>query len=234
MAERTRADRILRWRGGWARVRPWRGRADTAYLALSSDRVDRQVPTRCSEELRDRGYTAVVTSALAPSEALPFLDAGFVVRERLDLMRHRMDSIPAPTRPTRRMRRADLPSILLVDRLAFVDDWRLDADGFDDAVGATPTTRVRVARDADALLGYAVTGRAGHRGYIQRVAIHPSAQRRGWGRSLVADALDWLARHGVTNTVVNTQVDNVAAHELYLACGFEPLPVGLCVLGREL
>jgi hypothetical protein len=51
---------------------------------------------------------------------------------------------------------------------------------------------------------------------------------------LVADALTWLRRHSVRRTVVNTQLANESALALYEACGFERLPVGLNVLGRDL
>lgn len=234
MAERTRADRFLRWRGGWAKVRPWRGHAEIAYLALSSDGVDVDVPQRCIEGLRMRGYSSVVTGALAPADALPFLDAGFTVRERLDLLAHDMTMLPRPRRSTRRLRRSDLPTVLLVDRMAFTDHWRLDGPGLDDAIEATPSARVRIAEEGGEIVGYSITGRAGRQGYVQRIAVHPNAQGHGWGRELVADGLSWLSRRGATRTMVNTQLDNDAARRLYQACGFEPLPVGLCVLERHL
>ena len=192
-----------------------------------------EIATRCVRELRHRGYESVVTSALALAGATAFLDAGFVVRERLDLFEHTMEALPAPELPCGRMRRADQPSVLMVDRLAFTDAWRLDADGLGDAIAATPITRARIARDPD-VIAYAITGRAGRQGYLQRVAVHPNVRRQGWGRSLVADALAWLDRHAIARTVVNTQVDNAPAQSLYRSCGFELLPVGLCVLGRDL
>ena len=82
--------------------------------------------------------------------------------------------------------------------------------------------------------GYAVTGRAGRTGYLQRVAVHPAARHRGVGRTLVVDALRWLHRRGSAGALVNTQLDNMAALGLYESCGFRRLPVGLCVLGRTL
>ena len=82
--------------------------------------------------------------------------------------------------------------------------------------------------------GSALTGRAGRNGYLQRVAVDPTARRLGFGRALVADALQWLQRHDVGRTLVNTQLDNHRAVALYESCGFRRLPVGLCVLGRTL
>jgi ribosomal protein S18 acetylase RimI-like enzyme len=81
---------------------------------------------------------------------------------------------------------------------------------------------------------YAITGRAGRQGYLQRVAVHPDGRRSGWGRSLVVDALRWLRRHDARRALVNTQWTNDAALALYESCGFRRMPVGLCVLDRSL
>ena len=72
-------------------------------------------------------------------------------------------------------RRADRSEVLAVDHAAFPSFWRLDAAGLDEAVAATPRTRFRVAEPAataTSLGGYAICGRAGSRGYVQRLAVH--------------------------------------------------------------
>ena len=84
------------------------------------------------------------------------------------------------------------------------------------------------------MLAYAVTGRAGRHGYLQRIAVHPEARRQGYGRAVVLDGLRWLRRHGATQALVNTQRDNSPALALYQSCGFRELPAGLCVMGRSL
>ena len=78
--------------------------------------------------------------------------------------------------------------------------------------------------------GYAVTGRSGNRGFLQRLAVEPRLQGRGLGRLLVLDALGWLGRRRVERVVVNTQLDNGRALELYEGLGFRREPVGLSVL----
>jgi ribosomal-protein-alanine N-acetyltransferase len=124
--------------------------------------------------------------------------------------------------------------VLEIDGRAFVDFWALDELGLRNALQATPTTRFRVAEHDGVPAAYAITGRAIDNGYLQRIAVDPSVQGTGLGAGLVADALGWLARHKVSRALVNTQLDNEAALKLYLRCGFERLPVGLCVLGRAL
>ena len=94
--------------------------------------------------------------------------------------------------------------------------------------------RATRSHEEPALTGYAITGRAGNHGYLQRIAVHPSARRHGLGRTLVADAMHWLWRQGVVRSYVNTQLENQAALALYESFGFRVLPAGLAVLGRSL
>jgi ribosomal protein S18 acetylase RimI-like enzyme len=124
--------------------------------------------------------------------------------------------------------------VLELDHRCFDGFWRLDADGLTNAIEATPSSRFRVVDGGDGLLAYAVTGRAGHHGYLQRLAVDPDVRREGYGRSIVLDGLRWLRRHGATQALVNTQCDNEPALALYEACGFRELPTGLCVMGRSL
>jgi len=231
-------DDTLRWRGGWARLGSWRGRPDVAYLSVGADRPPTpEIVDRCVGLLRGRGYSAVVTSALAMTDALPFIDAGFSVRERLHLLAHSMGDLPLPTHPTRRARRADRAAVMALDHLSFDGFWQLDDDGLTNAIQATPSSRFRLAGprgQANGIAAYAVTGRAGHHGYLQRVAVHPDERRQGYGRAVVLDGLRWLRRHGATQALVNTQHNNAGALALYAACGFRELPAGLCVMGRSL
>jgi len=228
-------DDTLRWPGGWARLGSWRGQHDVAYLAVGAQRPpSAEILDRCLRTLRGRGYQRVLTNALAPAEALPFVDAGFSVHERLHLLAHDLSDIPAGGHDTRRGRREDHPAVLALDARAFRPFWRLDRDGLEQALDATPATRYRIVEDDDGVQGYAITGRADRRGYLQRVGVDPVAQGRGIGRTLVTDALRWLRRHRAHDAVVNTQLDNDAALGLYRACGFRELPSGLCVMSRSL
>ncbi|MGQ0831063.1 MAG: GNAT family N-acetyltransferase [Microthrixaceae bacterium] len=233
------AHRDLTRGDGRLRIVPWRGDPETAHLTPARGRPTAVEVERSIATLASGGYRTALTSALAPPEAAPFLEAGFVVHERLHLLtRSVTEPTPeAPVTPLRRARRADRALLLTLDRDAFSAFWRLDEAGLDDALAATPSSRLRVADHADAatgLAGYAVTGRAGPRGYLQRLAVDPALQRRGIGSALVRDALGWLRRWGAREVFVNTQVDNDAALSLYLHLGFSQQPVGLAVLRRTL
>lgn len=226
------------------RVVPWRGHRDIALVtpvpngpSPGPDAVD-----RCLRVLAERGINEVVTGALAPAEQAAFLDVGFTVRERLHLLARPLDRLPEPPPVrTRRPRRSERIPILELDGRAFDDFWRLDGPGLSDALAATASARLRVAagtpRPAGVggrLDGYAVTGRSGNRGYLQRLAVDPQLRGRGIGAALVLDGLRWLRRHGADRAVVNTQVGNEAALRLYHRLDFRPEPEGLSVLSRRI
>jgi ribosomal protein S18 acetylase RimI-like enzyme len=225
------------------RVAPWRGDPHTAYLVVRSGRPSTWAVARCLEELVDEGYRAALTAALPAADQPPYLANGFTVHERLHLLSRAIQPLPEATpggsvhaAGLRRARRRDRARVLEVDGAAFPDFWRLDGPGLDDALGATPSVRFRVAHraDDDRIVGYAITGRAGQRGYLQRLAVDPGEQRAGSGRALVVDGLAWLRRWGAREVLVNTQEDNGPAIALYERLGFRRHQEGLAVLQRPL
>jgi len=224
-----------RFRGGVARVAAWHGRPDVASIALrGTDSPSPRTLRRLLDRLRDDGYREVVTNALAPGASLPFVDTGFAVRGRLHMLIHDLEDLPLPSRTTRRATRADRDAVLAVDAAAFDDFWQFDAIALREATRATPRTHARVAPGQGELAGYGLFGRAATTGYVQRLAVSPQAQGGGFGRALLGDGLLWLRGHGAVRAYVNTQEHNARALELYERAGFTQLPVGLCVLGREL
>ncbi len=137
-------------RGVRMRVRPWRGRPDTAELSVvpAGAVVLPNLVALAVERARDRGYDEVVTPALPRGEWRPSVDIGFSVREELHLLAHDLLSLPERREAgrehhLRRVLRRDRDRVLAVDGSAFDPFWRLDADALEDAVRATPSTRFR-------------------------------------------------------------------------------------------
>jgi ribosomal protein S18 acetylase RimI-like enzyme len=224
-----------RFRGGTARVASWHGRGDVASLVLRSDRppTSRNLE-RLLHRLRSAGFREVVTNALGPGTSLPFVDAGFTVRGRLHLLEHDLQSVPTFSRRTRRATRGDRDQILRVDAAAFDEFWRFDAAALREARRATPSSRTSVSPKRGDIGAYALFGRAGTAGYVQRLAVAPTAQGEGLGRALLGDGMRWMKARGAARALVNTQEHNERALALYTTMGFARLPVGLCVLGRAL
>jgi len=163
---------------------------------------------------------------------------------------------------SRRLWVRDRPAAAAVDLAAFTNLWAIDLAGIDETCSATPSHRARAIQasaiqasaieagatqdgqddeppgdtdtDTDGLAGYAITGRADHHGYLQRLAVHPAHQGHGVGLSLTLDSLMWMQRRRLTRAVVNTHTDNEVALGVYERVGFRVLPQGLSVLVRRL
>lgn len=230
---------VIRWGGEEARTGPWRGDHQVAYLnpAAGGPAPSAAFVRRCLDQLAANGFSRVVTAALAPLDQAGFLGAGFHVEERLRVLVHDLDPLPEPPfldpvlQVLRRCRDTDRAAVLDVDHQAFGPFWQLDQHGLEEALGATPHARFRVVSEATGqVVGYAITGRAGRRGFVQRLAVGPQHQGRGLGRALVLDGLRWLRRWRVERAVVNTQVDNDRALALYAGLGFRSEAAGLSVL----
>lgn len=228
---------VICWGHEQARAGPWHGDVRTAYLVPlpGAPAPSLGFVRLAMDELATRGFSRVVTNALSAGDQVGFLGAGFEVREELCLLGHDLVQVP-PATPVahRRARPADHPAVLEVDALAFSTFWHLDQRGLDDAIGATPRARFRVVAPGGAVVAYALTGRAGRQGFLQRLAVHPRHRRQGLARALVVDALRWLRRRRVRRVVVNTPSTNHAAVSLYQSLGFRREPQGLAVLGIDL
>jgi ribosomal protein S18 acetylase RimI-like enzyme len=214
----------------WARVRPRDADGTSVHVqVLDPGTVTPDGVRALCAPLAEQGVRHFVTNAMSDHDSLPFLDAGFRVRAQLDLLARPLADAPPRGEPTRRAR--DLDAVLALDHLAFGAD-AFDAAALDAALHATTAVRLRVIGPPPAPLGYAITGAAGRRGYVQRLAVHPDARRRGAGTALLADGLRWARRRGAREAVVNTNRSNAGARRLYETHGFVDLPTGLVVLER--
>jgi ribosomal protein S18 acetylase RimI-like enzyme len=220
--------------GAWGaerlRVAPWRDDRTWVITPMPGMPPAPDAVRRTCDRLAAEGVRRVLTSALGPAEQPAFAEIGFRGVERLHLLRH--DLVDQPRRPRaslRRARRTDEDAVLAVDHAAFPRFWRFDRSSLAEACAATPSHRFRVVTDAG-VAGYSICGRAGATTYLQRLAVHPTAQGRGLGRVLVADVLRWSVRHRSRALLVNTQADNDAALHLYRTMGFVLQPEGLTVM----
>ena len=218
------------------RVAPWQG--DPFVALVGPLKVGRQ-PTAaevrsCLASLQRRGVDQAVTPALSPFEAEVFFQAGFRLFERLHLLSCPVNAALTGPIDSGAKLLAGRPwhdrTVLALDARAFKGFWRFDKLALAEAKTATPSRRYRVARLHRRIVGYAVTGRAGHRGYLQRLAVDPSVQGQGIGKLLVADSFDWLRRRGADLSLVNTQETNTVALGLYESIGYRRQPDGLLVL----
>ena len=223
--------------------------------ALSSHTIGRVLETYV-----ETSATPVIvrTPAITREEAVNFHRQGFATKSVLrllacDLTHDRThdfapdltSEIVAPRGAVglRRGRSRDLRRCVDVDRRAFGPENSFDALDLHAALDATDRSRLRVAvpgpagqpghAGSGAIVGFAVTGRDGTRGYLQRLAVDPAAAGTGIGSALVTDALRWCRARGVRRTVVNTESDNVRALRLYRRLGFVDMALDLLLLERR-
>ncbi|MFN3218113.1 MAG: GNAT family N-acetyltransferase [Acidimicrobiales bacterium] len=218
-----------------ARIGSWRSSAETATIATYIDQpLDAAAVRACLDHLVTEGYRRVVTAALEPREQAVFAGQGFSQLRSLTLLRRELgEALPPPAHRLRRVRSRRATDVLPIDHAAFDEFWRFDATALHEAIQATPHHLLRATAGVPAQ-GYALTGLANDRGYIQRLAVTPEVHGRGLGTALLVDALRWLRRRGAHAAFVNTQDDNIRATELYRRHGFEPVPGGLAMMGIDL
>ncbi len=181
------------------------------------------------------------TPAITRAETAGYAACGFEVISVLRLLTHdleRLRDLPRPKVSTDRTRISRIGACVDVDRRAFGVDQCFDRLDLLAALDATTRSRLRVVSTPGGatrldLAGFAITGRAGPRGYLQRVAVDPAHSGHGLGTALVVDALRWCRTRGVAKVVVNTGTDNERALCLYRRLGFIDTPLDLLLMERR-
>ncbi|MBI9114100.1 GNAT family acetyltransferase [Sanguibacter suaedae] len=135
---------------------------------------------------------------------------------------------------------ADVEQVLdLWDSCGLTRPWN-DARADLAAARTTETATVLVAREeagaaADGGRGPAVgtvmAGYDGHRGWLYYVAVDPSRQGTGIGRSLVVAAEAWLVAQGAVKIQLMVRSTNEGVAGFYAALGYTD--AGCAVLGRR-
>lgn len=242
------------WSGATqVRARPWPNIPGRAFLLISGSHgpavrlPESQVLSSWITTLSTWGYNSVRTSALAPSAASAFVDIGFTVAQELSLLERQHSSLPVVVAPTSRaiksvritpfshtIKKSVVSDLLTTDVAAFGEQWSMDEQTLREALTATRRVRLFVWKSDQRIEGFVLVGATGRQGFVQRLAVHPDAQRTGIATQLLEASLAWTHRRGCTATVVNTEVSNTAALTAYDRFGFVPLDYGLSVLEMQI
>lgn len=240
MQSLTSAPLILRAGSVVARVRPWAFEPNVAHLVLyNQSRLP--TPSDINEwitSLSTAGYDTIRTGAVGAQAGARFERLGFEPIQSLVLLENTdvgsaTTKSPKNSGVTRLATDEDLEASR-VDVAAFGAGWCIDRVGIGDVCSATPRHRARAIRSNKALIAYAISGRDGRHGYIQRIAVSPAHQHQGHGVNLVTDSLRWMVRWRVQRALVNTHVGNDAALALYHRLGFTDLSDRLHVYERRI
>jgi ribosomal protein S18 acetylase RimI-like enzyme len=91
----------------------------------------------------------------------------------------------------------------------------------------------RVATDGSAIVGVALCGHDGRRGYIYHLAVDPIYQGRRVGKRLMTQCLDGLRRAGLKRALILVANDNLRGRRFWRYYGWEEVP-GPVVMGIDL
>jgi hypothetical protein len=94
-----------------------------------------------------------------------------------------------------------------------------------------PTGDIALARrdgNATVLLGRAdgmpaasvLVGHDGHRGWVYYVSVDPDHRNKGFGRSIMQAAEDWLRARGILKLQLMVRGDNAKVHAFYESIGY--------------
>src|SRR2546430_16455846 len=72
----------------------------------------------------------------------------------------------------------------------------------------------RVATDGSTIVGAALCGQDGRRGYIYHLAVHPAYQGRQLGKRLVEECLAGLRRAGIERATNLVSKENLRGHSV--------------------
>ena len=130
---------------------------------------------------------------------------------------------------------------LIEDHEAAVELWKR-VEGLDVAEGDDRETirrflgqnrgLSRVATDGPTIVGAALCGHDGRRGYIYHLAVDPNYQGRGLGKCLVDECLGGLRRVGLERANILVAKDNPRGREFWRRTGWEDLD-GAAAMGID-
>ena len=122
----------------------------------------------------------------------------------------------------RRVERADLLSVVRIERACFSDPWPYDA--FEQMVREPAFL---VAEREGAVVGYVIADVTPNHGrdigHIKDLAVHPEMRSEGLGRALLRSVLARLRGSGAAVVRLEVRESNAVARSLYADEGFAPV-----------
>ena len=91
----------------------------------------------------------------------------------------------------------------------------------------------RVAEMTGTVVGIALCGHDGRRGWIYHLAVAPEARGRGIAKQLVDECISGLRAAGVRRAIILVAGDNHSGHEFWLRTGWEDID-GAIAMSRDI
>ncbi len=128
--------------------------------------------------------------------------------------------------------RADVDdTVALWTEVGLTRPWNDAAGDFLRAVDGPASVVLGMRVDGE-LVGSAMVGHDGHRGWVYYLAVTQSARGRGFGKELMGAAEVWLVERGLPKIQFMVRTDNTAVLDFYDHLGYAKQDC--LVLGRRL
>ncbi len=201
----------------------WKDRPAIGLVMESSTSSQRaELAERLLQSYRETGSELAVLAEREVTHALPlYQDMGFAALEEV-ICYERPDLPPAPAArrlSVRRLLEDALAALVTLEQATFPWLWWETATTFRQT-NQRPETYVMVAYLDSELVGYLILAVRGTWGHLNRVGVSSARQGQGFGRELMAFAIEEMARRGARTLGLNTQNNNARSQRLYEGCGF--------------
>ena len=115
---------------------------------------------------------------------------------------------------------ADIPAVIaLWQACGLTRPWNDPASDIALARREANST-VLIGRDGGAIVATAMVGHDGHRGWVYYVATDPERRNRGYGRTIMNAAEDWLRAAGLAKVQLMVRRENARAGAFYQSLGY--------------
>jgi len=184
----------------------------------------------------DHGFTSILSPLVTTDALEPYQSCGFSVAENLVVLQGLVDDVViAGGRHTgvtvRDAARDDIPALVAIDAWCFDTFWGYREPEVLDALASENV--VVACGDSGEALGYATFSDHGGTVTVGRLAVMPSARRRGVGTSLLRHCAQ-CAVHGQALAIsLCTQEHNTASRALYSAMGMRELDERYALAGSD-
>ena len=178
-------------------------------------------------------HLAVDVWLTAPLTRQGFIPHDYIIHfERAAPNRPLSPDFALPQVKLRPLRPDEISALTLLDHQSF--DWPWQFTSGELVKWMMIADRLVVMEKDEQLVGYVCVQVHGEQAQIVRLAVSPNWQGHGFGRYLLADALDFAAARGATNITLNTQWHNVTSQRLYKGFGFRAVGRRIPVLIKDL
>jgi ribosomal protein S18 acetylase RimI-like enzyme len=114
----------------------------------------------------------------------------------------------------------DFEPLAALEATSFAPIWRQSAQAL--AVARPQSLCFDVALLDDEIVAYQLSAPSDSGAHLVRLTVHPEKHGLGIGSALLKHAIEFYHRKGLYAVSLNTQMENIASHKLYLKFGFRP------------